>query len=179
MIIKKIKYLIYLVLALCFTSCGWQHLFEDWSVTLEHPIFTAYEKEMKKKRGYWTTLLGSSAPNDDVRYLIMSFAGVYQTDIPQARRLYVELVEGLVSKINQNVRIRPYLHDYPATWRNTQVGLRFEDRKGERVKEPYIAYVFIAKEKIIYSIYHHKTGQFEEVYEELYVEALKIIQEES
>jgi hypothetical protein len=143
------------------------------------PIFASYGKEMQKKRGYWIEGIGGSAPNGDVRYLFMSFVGISEVDIPEARRLYIEVVEGLLDRVNQDKFIRPFLHDYPSTSKNTWLQLGFVDRYNKPVKEDLIAFVSCVNDTVYYRIFNHNTRLFEEVHDEPYEEALRIVQSES
>lgn len=167
------KYLILILTILFFASCGGR----SYSY-LADPIFSAYGKEMKKKRGYWVQGTGGSMPNRDVRTLFMSFIGVREVDIPEARRLYIEVVDGLLKRVNSDKIIRPYLHDYPASWRNTQIHLSFVDKSNNPVTESHIAFVTCVNDIIYYTKYNQKIRDFEDFYEEHYEEALKIVQNE-
>src|ERR1700722_6503805 len=167
------KYLILILITLTFISCGGK----SYTYLADH-IFTAYGKEMKKKRGYWLEGTGGSMPNDDVRSFFMSFEGMREVDIPEARRLYVEVVEGLLKRVNCDETIRPYLHDYPSISKNTRIHLGFIDRNKNPVAENHIAFVFLVDGIICYSIYNPRIPDFEIVYEEPYEEALKIVQDE-
>ncbi len=167
------KHLILILITFCFASCGGR----SYSY-LADPIFASYGKEMKKKRGYWVQGTGGSMPNSDVKSLFMSFEGIRQVDIPEARRLYIELVEGLLIRVNSNESIRPFLHDYPATSKNMDLFLGFVDRKNNIVAENYISFICCVNNRIYYNKFNQKTRHFEGVYEEAYEEALKIVQSE-
>jgi hypothetical protein len=167
------KYLFLILIAFSFASCGGR----SYSY-LADPIIASYGKEMKNKRGYWVTGTGGSMPCNDVRSIYIMFDGIYEVDIPQARCLFVEVVEGLVKKMNEDKAIRPFLHDYPVTYKNTRILLSFYDHYYDPVSEKYIGFVSCVNDKIYYRIYNKKTRQYDNIFNEPYEEALKIVQEE-
>jgi hypothetical protein len=167
------KYLL-ILMTLFFSSCGGR----SYSYMAD-PIFASYGKEMQKKRGYWIEGTGGSMPNGDVRNLFMSFVGIREVDVSEARRLYVELVEGLLNQVNQDKFIRPFLHDYPATCTNTRLHLSFVNEYNRPVSEKHIAFVFLVNNIVYYNYYDHNERMFEDIYEEPYEEALRIVQSES
>jgi hypothetical protein len=164
------KYLL-ILMTLFFSSCGGR----SYSYMAD-PIFTSYAKEMKERRGYLLEGTGGSMPNGDVRWLFMSFVGIREVDVPEARRLYIELVEGLIDKVNQDKFIRPFLHDFPATSKNMDILLAFVDCYGMIVDENHIAYIFLLNDKIYYNRFNHDRHRYEIVFEETYEEALRIVQ---
>src|ERR1700722_7635045 len=145
------KYLIVILIALSLISCGGK----SYSY-LADPIFTAYGKEMKKTRSYWVISTGGSMPNDDVRVLVMSLVGIREVDVPEARRLYIEVVEGLIKKVNCDETIRPYLHDFPVTHKNIEIHLGFVDCHQNPVVKNHIALVCYANGIIYYATFNPK-----------------------
>lgn len=48
-------------------------------------------------------------------------------NLEEARRLYVEVVEDFLNRINNNKEIRSYLHDYPFTIKNLDLMIHFSE----------------------------------------------------
>ncbi len=167
------KYLFFSIIIICLSSCGGGKSYSH----MVDPIFASYGKEMKKKRGYWVMGTGGSMPNEEVKSIFISFVGIYKVDIQSARRMYIEVVEGFIKKVNDDKTIRPYLHDYPATSKNMDIFLGFaEESTKKSVKPPYIAFVFCYNDMIYYNIYEN--SEFKEVFDEPYEVALKIVLDE-
>jgi hypothetical protein len=142
------------------------------------PIITSYGKEMKQRRGYLLEGTGGSMPNGHVKYITMMFVGLQKVDLSEARRLYVEAVEGLICKINENNYIRPFLDDYPATSKNTNIYLSFADKNLKPIIGKHVALIYLVNNKIYYRSYNKNEGLYERCYEEPYEEALRIVQSE-
>lgn len=138
------------------------------------PIFSSYKKQIEKSRGYIVFGTGASMPDCEVKYLFMAFRGKEKVDLSEARRRYIELVEGLVDTINADLTIRPYLETYPATWRNTQVQLDFMRKE---INKENISFISHVNERIYYRIEDRK-NHFVSVYDESYEEALEIVKNE-
>lgn len=156
------------------TSCGGKSY-----THLADPIFKSYSQEMKKKRAYLVEGTGGSMPNDDVRTFFISFIAEYEVDTTQARRLYIEVVNGFIKKVNDDKTIRPYLHDYPVTTKNMEIFLSFVDKNTKKsVADPLISFILCYNDIIYYNIYDKDIREFRSVYQEPYEVALKIVQDE-
>jgi hypothetical protein len=143
-------------------------------------LMNAYSKEVRKTKNL--LLFGSGGSmTTDVRVLSPSYEYLGNMDLCQARFLYIETVEGLIRKVNNNEEIRPYLHNYPFTEKNIALAIGFIDKQENRVKEGYIALVFMLDNEnglIYYNIYNSETEMLETIYIEPYEEALKIVNEQ-
>src|ERR1700728_5092837 len=99
-------------LLLLFFSCGYrsipQHCKEADRIMLTHA------KQVKKSDNFGVMGTGG-AFMDDVKEILL----VYQVNIAlepkDARRLYVKTASSLLELINNDEKIRPYLHQYPFT----------------------------------------------------------------
>jgi hypothetical protein len=141
---------------------------------LARDIMNSYSIHLYKLRGLELAGSGGSMPAD-IKKITLQFDSPLELDLVCARRLFIESAEGLLYIVNRDKKIRPYLHDYPFTCRNIGFGIGFM-HKGKWAKNNKIAYVSIVNSIVFYSIY---TEKLEDLYEEPYEEALRIVQQEN
>ena len=107
--------------------------------------------------------------------LTSNWRGIKKVNVEEARILLITLTKELLDRINSDQQIRPYLDHYPFTEKGISLGLSFYDDQGKRVDNGYVAHLFVAKDgNICYDTYNHE----EDLYEEPYEEALRIVENE-
>ena len=115
----------------------------------------------------------------DVEKINLSLCTKKRLNVDEARQLFIPLIEKLLSKINTDTNIKPYLHNYPFTSKNLCISLRLEEKNGKKVERPYIADVRLMFGMVFYSVEDLNDDMlFEHVHEETYEEALKIYNSE-
>lgn len=125
-------------------------------------------------------LIGSGgAMMDDVKMISLSFTSFHGFTIEEARQYYVEIAEKYLLLINENEKLRPYLHNYPFDFHNIQFDIGFHDVETRKWSKDSVAFVFCSRKDgiIFYDIYDHEKDKLIDVYEEPYEEALKIVKE--
>ncbi len=116
---------------------------------------------------------------DDIQKINAHYVSFDSLGVEQARRLYVEVIEGYLCRYNGNEEIRPYLHDYPFTIANLKVTIGFQNEQRGRVSQEFVALIFnSSKNWIIYSAYDHEQEKFIDLYEEPYETARDIVLKE-
>lgn len=116
-----------------------------------------------------------------IQAVALGFASYKALNVDQARKLYVDIIEEYLHKVNGNEEVRPYLHNHPFTINNLEFTIEFDEPNGRMKSDGHVAYVsFIASRNLIfYSSYDYKTHEFQDLHEESYEEALKIVKESS
>jgi hypothetical protein len=140
----------------------------------------SYAKELKRTKNLFAFGIGGSM-NADVKILSPTYISSQKLNVDEARVLFIETVEGLVSKMNTDENIRPFLHDYPSTEKNTAIGIVFFDENNEFLQDDFIALISMLDNgngMIYYAIYNTETKKLEDCYEEPYEEALRIVKEQ-
>jgi len=145
---------------------------------LSDKIYIPYNKELKKQKNLY--LVGSGgAMMGGVRKVNAHYDAFKNLTVEEARRLYVEVIEGYLTRYNQNERIRPYLYDYPFTIANLEVDIAFHNKPGQRVDKEFVALMFVVKKnRLIYEAYDHETDKFFDLYAEPYETARDIVMAE-
>jgi len=144
---------------------------------LAQKIMGEYSQEMRKKHSFEVAGSGGSAAYD-MQVATITYAGYQSLNIDEARRLFIEVVDGLAYKFNKDKVIRPFLHDYPFTRQNIDIALTFKNGTDLFITQGKIAHVAAGGSDIIYSIYNSTTRRLETVFQEPYEEALRIVREE-
>jgi hypothetical protein len=114
-------------------------------------ITDAFAKDMEKKYGLLCTGSGGSMPHD-VEEIELSFVAYQKVTIEEVRRMEVDGIQNLLSRINAHEKIRPYLREYPFDSNRVGMSVAFYKANGERPHDGSIALAFLAKNKIFYEV---------------------------
>src|SRR6185503_558400 len=166
-----------LYLLLCFVFCSFKQA--DHS-KISNKIYRSYNKELCKKEKLYLVGKGGSMIDGAVHKVNASYVSYEKVDIDAARRLFVTIAEGYISRYNQNEQIRPYLCSYPFAIDNFGLSLAFEEKLGpssQHVGDGYVAFVFNLPQenRLYYRLYNHETGKFVSLHDESYDTAREIV----
>lgn len=114
---------------------------------------------------------------ENVRVIALHYRTVKHLSVDDARVLFINCVEELLKRINQDEKIRPYLEHYPFTEKGIEFSIAFYKNNKERVPSSFPAYVFLINEKIYYDYYDRETEMLKDLYSEPYQESLSIVKE--
>lgn len=165
------KYLLFFLLLLNFYSYSIEP--QDILFKSINPYITQLEKTTDLK------LVGSggSMPSD-IKNIFLDLEISRDFDIPQARNLYVTVVENLLTHINACRPVRPLLHDFPFTCRNIRLIIGSTEKVTKANPGKKICFMLMGSGNIYYSVYDLGKDDYVEVFEEPYEKALKIVQAE-
>lgn len=144
---------------------------EPLYITYVHQLQQSYAKEVQKS-GLQLLCLGGRLMND-VEKIGLGFIIEKYVNVEEARRLYVNYAEPFRQMVNADRKIRPYLHNYPATINELKFSLGFPCDHSQEVCSLNIVHVFHANGEVCYF-----AGNSKEIHHETYEEALKIVQDE-
>lgn len=96
-------------------------------------IINAVAKDMNKKHGLICVGSGGSMPNK-VYAISLRFHSYRHATIEEARELFVASVQALIDKVNVHEKIRPYLNEYPFTWRGADIVIAFRNKQGNSTR---------------------------------------------
>ena len=136
-------------------------------------ITNTFRKQQSKKHQLSIYGKGGSMP-DDVRSLYVYLESDRKLDLPEARKLIVQVVLDFLQAINTDARLRQYARNWPFNETNVRVGIRFSQRN-KYMDPPYIAYVFILDGTIYYEQNNPQTDRFVDFHKEPYSEAVRIV----
>ena len=126
-------------------------------------ILNEYSNEVKKKYDLFTIGSGG-ALMDDIKELDLHFEGIKKLTVPEARILYVSLMEGLINKVNNDKKVRSYLHDYPFTYKNVKIMINFFKSSdfciANRMDNGFVSSISILQKGFVcYDTYDHEPIQ--------------------
>ncbi len=107
----------------------------------------------------------------EIENLHLSFLSFDNQKLFQARDLIVFSIRLFLKNINTNEKIRPYLKSYPFTSKNISIFINIQNA------DTSINGVALTANKIVYDV-PGKEKTFEQIHEETYEEALKIVESE-
>ncbi len=114
---------------------------------------------------------------NSIHQFYINFFSKEQLDLNTARKKLIKCIGNFLVEINNNIRIRNYIYEYPFDHRDLHFGISFYDNFNKRVQDKYISSCVLDKNKIYYEI-AHSDGSFSQIHEETYEEALKIVENE-
>ena len=93
-------------------------------------------------------------------------------DIDQARELLIACVDTFTSAINADIRIHPYLANYPFKPKNIDIMIVLRNPDGSRGPPGTFILIHAAEGKFQYNIDDPETTRMKTIYEETYEEAV-------
>ncbi len=106
----------------------------------------------------------------------ISFVAYRKGTTEEARTLEVKMIETLLSRINADEKVRPFLSEYPFKSKDLHISIAFQKKDGTYYGGESIVYVSHIKNKLFYDIEDPKTKKLVDILEEPYEDALKIVQ---
>lgn len=122
---------------------------------------------------------GGGGYSDDINRLSVHYFYYDKLEIPEARRLYVRIAQTILKRVNEDLAIRPFLHEYPFTIKCLKIIVGVMDSNGDWQGNGLIASFSNRDDRIYYDGFNHEKGRFYNIHSETYEEALKKIAEES
>lgn len=172
----------FLLLILCmsffFISLNRPPLTIDYVHIADKIVAKTAKNLCKKHNMNW---IGDSAGMMDCVYMMgMSFEIRHPLDKDEARFLLTDCAEELLTAINQNKEIRPFLSHFPATTKNVHLAIFSTEKDGNSVFDPYFEVVSISKQDFINfrTKDPNKKYGYKNEYRENYKEALELVREQ-
>jgi hypothetical protein len=103
------------------------------------------------------------------------FVAYRRGTIEEARRLEVNLIETLLTHINESIEIRPFLSQYPFVANNLDISISFQKKDDSNYSDGSVALSFLAKGNIYYCAEDPKTKKLVDLLVEPYPQAVKIV----
>lgn len=163
-----------LVILLLLSACHKSH-----SDLADEQISCYAKKAYQEKR---IVLEGSGgAMMNDIKEFAMSFQCSQHLNLEQTRALIVQIVDEFLQQVNENEKIRPYLHDYPLTVNNVSLMIGFRNHQNLRPSKEHIALAYTHKDKIYYSHWDStklESSKFCDDLDESFNDAVKIVMQQ-
>lgn len=172
----KLRLILSILILVTTLSCS-THLSKSevlFNETIRNYVEIIAQKEQMYAYGTGGSMMGG--PNMDlIRKFNFAFRSKKLVDMKQARAITIRCVEQLLSMVNENEEIRPFLEFYPFPPKGADLTLVFLpfDTLDPFSEKVYISTIFFMKEKIYYLQYDHDKKNDDFIYEETYQEALE------
>ena len=115
----------------------------------------------------------------DIQQVDLQFGSPQYPSIDDARQLYITATQELIGAYNADLKIRPYLHEYPFTISNIKLTIRFSGRTPDCQDTQFVALIFTNKHNVVYyEGYNFQTEEFFILHTESYEEALSTVQQQ-
>lgn len=124
----KIANYFFVSLALLFSGCNSSRLDAPYGKYADE-ITNAFARDMKKKYGLVCVGSGGRMANG-VNAFCLRFHAYRRATVEEAREMLVTSAQMLVDRVNAHEKIRPYLNEYPFTWRGADIQIAFHNRQG-------------------------------------------------
>ena len=137
-------------------------------------LMSSYSKQVKKQWGLYLAGSGGSMMYD-VKAVALDYDCIANVTLEEARKLYVDLVEGFVDLVNKDEPVRRYLHNYPFTLSNFVCSITFLNKNHHFNDNNQVTYVSCVNERIHYRGYDPVEDRLYDIYAEPYEEAVRLV----
>jgi len=138
-------------------------------------IAGTYAIEFAQPRGLQLTGYGG-AMMGDIQEIELRFLSLEYLNIAAARKLYVEMMEEFLCRINTCEKIRSHLHNFPFEVANINLTIGFEDCERKITSDGHVALMYIGRNQdLLFRGYSSDTEEFYSLHRESYHEARKIV----
>ena len=168
----------YLFLLITITLVGCSTGYETHCMLADKFVMNFTSKLQKTDKLRPTSYGG--AMMDDIQKINLGFETEECMNLDQMRKFIVLKAEEFLAAINNDLEIRPYLHDYPCTINNIQLSISYNKKGKSNAFYPHVANAQIYKGEILYITFAEESDWFiTSPPSEPYERALQIINEES
>lgn len=175
---KKIKVLI-MFLVIIFISSKILFIFGPNILgggKLSYKVMREFSEEMKIDKGLSICEIGGGEYNGTWLFTVGFDRRALPINQEEARQLIVECTEKLISKVNQNKELIPYLRDFPISENNIDLVIYCNQQDGNSYKDPHIGACGCHEGRLAYKINDlNKPHKYKSVVRESYKEALTIL----
>ncbi|NGX49293.1 MAG: hypothetical protein K940chlam5_00891 [Candidatus Anoxychlamydiales bacterium] len=112
---------------------------------------------------------------NSIHKFYVTFFSKEKLNLNAAREKLIKSIGNFLAKINNDVKIRNYIYEYPFNYKGLHFSIAFYSEEGKPRKEKYIHSCTLAENSIYYKI-AYPNGTFKRIHEETYEEALKIVE---
>jgi len=145
----------------------------------------SFSKKMHKKNHLDLFGIGGIYQEKTIDIMDVDYNCYEKVDLAVARMQLITGIEGFLNDINQNLKLRPYLRQYPCTHQGVRMAILYskteinDETESVFVPPPYIASAFLVNGRLNYSIYDTEKDKLVHVHDETYEEALQIVTNEN
>ena len=133
-----------------------------------------FQKKVQKEFG--VSICGHNGEMaNDIKTIGLDFNISKNGTIELARALLIDLTEYLTEAINQDIKLRPYLREFPFSKEKAEISLSFYHIGHKKYKDNIVDRVYIGRNQEVIYCSQEPRGKIIHIYRESYEEALKIV----
>lgn len=144
--------------------------------------YIRYAKEImtpfiqKCEREYNLDCIGTGGKfSKNVAGININFIAYRKGTLEEARTLEVNMIETLLTQVNDHEKIRPFLAECPFKSKDINISIAFRKNDNSCYSDGSVVYVSNIKSKLYYAAEDPKTEQRTTISEEPYEEAMKLV----
>ena len=164
------KFILFLLSAFIFVGCSQDQSYSDVELVRDARIKAARALELEKN----LVLSGvGSQMMDQIKMIALSFDYFGPVDEEKARELLLAATNELISVVNEDERIRPYLHNYPFGPKNVEIRIFIRNADGSKLSSDKLSVISALDGILDYEVDDPKNVLFTSILQETYEEAMK------
>ncbi|MBX9838516.1 MAG: hypothetical protein K2X69_09415 [Silvanigrellaceae bacterium] len=169
----EVKCLAFLIALFFLTSCTYDIKESDPNEkqNLANSVRKNAAFKIKKEKSLIPFGTGGQIRNN-IQMLALSFLYYDLLTIEEARELVIYAAQKLADEINSEIRIHPYLYQYPFSPTHTEIRIFVQNKKNSLIPPNYISVVSLVRGIVEYDIDNPQTTRLQTIYQETYQEAL-------
>jgi len=170
------RYILFCLFALIFVGCGPNHSWKKSNINADVELVKEARIKVARKLKQDKQLVLSGVGSqmmDQIKMIAMSFNYYGSVDEGKGRELLLAATDELVSAVNEDERIRSYLHNYPFGPKNVEIRIFLYGVDGSNPPAKELSVVSSIEGILTYKIDDPKDPLFTVALQETYAEAVK------
>jgi len=139
-----------------------------------HKITIKTAQKLRNEKGLYLIGIGGQMMGD-IQMMYMGFQYFKPVDVESGRDLLVYSIKLYLKEINNNEKVRPYLHSYPFTVKNIEIRIWIRNPDGSKVSSDELRYISAIDGILSYYMDGIDEYSSKTVHEETYEEALQAV----
>jgi len=170
------RFILFLLSIFIFVGCSQSNPIRkndiDSDVELVREARIKVARKLKQEKNLRLSGVGSQMM-DKIKMIALSFNYFGPVDEGKARELLLSATNELIFVVNEDERIRPYLHDYPFGPKNVEIRIFLKNIDGSKVSSDKLSVISVLDGILDYEVDDPKNAFFTSILEETYEEAMK------
>ncbi len=162
----------FIAVIICFLLFYFFYSSEVHYAKFAHKITIKTAQKLRDEKGLYLIGTGGQMMGD-IQMMYMGFQYFQPLDVEIGRDLLVCSIQSYLNEINNNEKVRPYLHEYPFTAKNIEIDIWIRNSDGSKVASDKIRHLHAADRILSYHMDGTEEYSRETVHEETYDEALQ------
>lgn len=174
----QVKSVLFLIFVTILTSCS-QSVRDIYQLGRDEQLANEITKKvalaLRKEKDLYPCGSGGQMMHE-IQMLALSFDYYKQISMEEGRCLLIAAVEKFTAAVNADIRIRPYLGNYPFRPKNVQIMIFLKNSDGSETAPDQLSALCAINAVLEYDVRDPQTTHLKTIHKESYEEALQKIQ---